>query len=121
VAVVVADVEASHIELTSMLKLLKQETPQILTIVTTKKADSELVIELINQAQVFRILSKPINVALLKEHVHAALQRYLSYKQTPKLLKSHQVQTVSAVRESNVGLRILDNLKAFRGKWFGAA
>lgn len=121
VAVVVADVEASQIELTSMLKLLKQETPQILTIVTTKKADSELVIELINQAQVFRILSKPINVALLKEHVHAALQRYLSYKQTPKLLKSHQVQTVSAVRESNVGLRILDNLKAFRGKWFGAA
>ncbi len=121
VAVVVADVEASQIELTSMLKLLKQETPQILTIVTTKKADSELVIELINQAQVFRILSKPINVALLKEHVHAALQRYLSYKQTPKLLHSHKVQTMPEVRESNLGLRILDSLKLFRGKWFGAA
>ncbi|MDH2918059.1 MAG: protein kinase [Sideroxydans sp.] len=121
VAVVLADVEASQIELTSMLKLLKQETPQILTIVTTKKADSELVIELINQAQVFRILSKPINVALLKEHIHAALQRYLSYKQTPKLLRSHKVQAVAEVRESHLGVRILDNLKLFRGKWFGAA
>ncbi len=120
VAVVVADVEASQIELTSMLKLLKQETPQILTIVTTRKADSELVIELINQAQVFRILSKPINVALLKEHVHAALQRYLSYKQTPKLLQSHKVQSMPEVRESNIGLRILNHLRLFRGKWFGA-
>lgn len=121
IAVVLADLESGQIELTSLLKLLKQETPQILTLVTTKKADSELVIELINQAQVFRILSKPINLSLLKEHIHAALQRYLSYKQAPKLLRTHQVQTLPKVRESKLGLHILDSLKALRGKWFGAS
>lgn len=119
IAVVLADLESSQIELTSLLKLLKQETPQILTLVTTKKADSELVIELINQAQVFRILSKPINLSLLKEHVHAALQRYLSYKQAPKLLRNQHVQTLPKIRESKQGLHILEGLKALHGKWFG--
>ena len=37
-------------------------------------------IELINQAQIFRFLNKPVNVRLLKGHVHAALQRYLTFK-----------------------------------------
>jgi serine/threonine-protein kinase len=120
IAVVLADLEFSKIELTSLLKLLKQEMPQILTLVITKKADSELVIELINQAQVFRILSKPIGVSVLKEHIHAALQRYLSYQQTPKLLRNHQVQNAPKVRESSIGLHILDGLKALRSKWFGA-
>ncbi|MGZ8257210.1 MAG: protein kinase domain-containing protein [Gallionella sp.] len=118
IAVLLADVESNPIELTSLLKLLKQETPHILTIVITKKADAELAIELINQAQVFRILSKPINVSSLKEHVHAALARYLSYQQAPKLLRNHQVQQNLAVRQSSLGLHILERLKALRGKWF---
>ena len=50
-----------------MLKLLKQENPQILTIVLTKASDSELVIDLINEAQIFRFLNKPVNVRAAQE------------------------------------------------------
>ena len=49
-----------------MLKLLKQEYPKILSIVATKAKDADLVIDLINQAQVFRILNKPINVGTVE-------------------------------------------------------
>ena len=103
-----------------MLKLLKEENPQIMTIVVTTASDSELVIELINQAQIFRFLNKPVNVRLLKGHVHAALQRYLTYKQTPKLVDAHRVQPAAEVRASSVGQRILDGIKSMRGRWFGA-
>ena len=85
IALVVADVEAGHEQLTAMLKLLKQEYPQILSIIATNAKDADQVIDLINQAQVFRILHKPINVTTLKAQVHAALQRYLTYQQTPEL------------------------------------
>ena len=120
IAVVITDVEASHEKMTAMLKLLKQENPQILTIVTTTASDSELVIDLINQAQIFRFLNKPVNVRMLKGHVHAALQRYLTYKREPKLLDAHRVQPAEQVRSSTLGHSILDGIKSWRGKWFGA-
>ena len=118
IAVVITDIEAGHGQLTAMLKLLKQENPQILTIVVTTASDSELVIELINEAQIFRFLNKPVNVRLLKGHVHAALQRYLTYKQSPELLNAQRVQQAGQVRASSVGRRILDGIKSLRGKWF---
>lgn len=120
IAVVITDIEAGHGQLTAMLKLLKQENPQILTIVVTTASDSELVIELINEAQIFRFLNKPVNVRLLKGHVHAALQRYLTYKQSPELLNAQRVQQADQVRASSVGRRILDGIKSLRGKWFRA-
>jgi len=119
IAVVITDVEAGHDQVMAMLKILKQENPQILTIVVTTASDSELVIELINQAQIFRFLNKPVNVHLLKGHVESALQRYLTYKESPQLLDAHRVQSVDSVRTSSVGQRVLDGIKTLRGKWFG--
>ena len=119
IAVVITDVEFGQEQLTAMLKLLKQENPQILAIVVTGASDSELVIELINQAQIFRFLNKPVNVRLMRGHVHAALQRYLTYVQAPQLLSAHKVKVVSEVRESSVGRRLLDGFRSVRGRWFG--
>jgi serine/threonine-protein kinase len=119
IAVVVTDVEARHEELTAMLKLLKQEDPEILTVVVTTASDAEMVIELINEAQIFRFLNKPVNVRLLKKHVHAALQRYLSYKQTPKLVEAHRVGPAGQVRASSLGQHILEGIRTMRGRWLG--
>ena len=115
IALVIADVESSQDQLASMLKLLKQEYPKILSIVATKAKDAELVIELINQAQVFRILNKPINVGILKEHLHAALSRYLTYVQTPQLVHAHKVEAPAQTRTSSVAINILKRLGLLRG------
>lgn len=91
IAVIVADI--GHGDQTSLtaFKLLKQDHPEILAIVMTEASDSELVIDLINQAQVFRFLTKPLNLKLLQQHVQAALARYQSFRKSPKLLKQHRV------------------------------
>ncbi|MHB8668863.1 MAG: protein kinase domain-containing protein [Burkholderiales bacterium] len=120
IAVVVADVEAGKQDTTGMLKLLKLVNPQILTIVLTNASDAELVIHLINEAQIFRFLNKPVNVKLLKQHVEAALVRYLAFEKTPQLLKQHRVQESQEMRNSPVGQKLLAGLKALRGRWFGA-
>ena len=116
IGVVITDVGAGHDQLTDMLKLLKRENPQILTIVATSASDSELVIGLINEAQIFRFLNRPVKVNLLKEHLHAALQRYLTYKQAPDLLKAHTVQP--AKTPPSFSERVLESLKVLRTKWF---
>jgi len=115
IAVVVADVESSQDQLGSMLKLLKQEYPQILSIVATKAKDAEMVIDLINQAQVFRILHKPINVTTLKAQVHAALQRYLTYQQAPQLVLAHKVEVPEKGRASSFAKHFLKSIQLFRG------
>jgi serine/threonine-protein kinase len=118
IAVLISDFEAGDEQLSAMLRLLKQENPQILTILVTAASDSELVIELINQVQVFRFLNKPVNVGLLKRHVHTALQRYLTFKQAPQLTREHPVQPSEEVRASLLGQRILDSTRTLRERWF---
>jgi serine/threonine protein kinase len=120
IAVVITDVEAEHEELTALIKLLKQENPQILTIVITRTSDAEMIIELINQAQIFRFLNKPVNVRLLKKHIMAALQRYLTFVESPELMREHLVQTSEQIRSTEIGRHMIDNMKTIRDKWFGA-
>ncbi len=115
IAVVVANVVSSQAPLTEMLKLLKQEYPQILSIVVTKAKDAEMVIDLINQAQVFRILHKPINVSTLKAQLHAALQRYLTYEQAPQLTRALKVEAPEKSRATGFAMNILKNLQFLRG------
>jgi serine/threonine-protein kinase len=91
IALIVADIESARDEAIATFKLLKQDHPEILAIVLTEASDSELVIELINQAQIFRFLNKPVNAKLLTQYVQAALTRYQSFKQSPQLLQQHKV------------------------------
>ncbi len=118
VAVVLADVSAGNDDMAAMIKLLKQENPQILTIVQTAASDSDLVIELINQAQIFRFLNKPVKVKFLKNHLSSALTQYMKYRESPQLLQQHRVQESGKVRESTVGKKILAGLMSLPKRWF---
>jgi DNA-binding NtrC family response regulator len=117
VALVITDVDFAQDQLTSMLKVLKQENPQILTIVATSASDSEMVIELINEAQVFRFLNKPVNVNLMRTHVQAALKRYIAFRNTPGLTKTQKVEVVEEIRDSAFGQDIVNKMSGARERW----
>ena len=116
-AVVITDVDFAQDQLTSMLKLLKQENPQILTIVVTSASDSEMVIELINEAQVFRFLNKPVNVNLMRTHLHAALKRYMAFRDMPDLTKTQKVEVVEKIRHSDLGQTVVKKMGGARDRW----
>ncbi|HTP97117.1 MAG TPA: response regulator [Burkholderiales bacterium] len=119
VAVIVADIGQGVEEDTATFKLLKQEHPEILAIVLTDASDSERVIELINQAQVFRFVNKPVNVKLLNSHVQAALVRYQQFRAAPKLLQTQKVSVSEKLRSSRLGQALVGRIKSLRGL-FGA-
>jgi serine/threonine-protein kinase len=112
VAVLICDLESQRVDITVLLKLLKQEHPATLVIVTTSRSDSEMIISLINEARIFRFINKPVNLTLLQSHVVAALERYYSFKQTPQLVGTQRARPSAAVRESTVGRSILDRLRS---------
>jgi serine/threonine-protein kinase len=114
-ALIIADMAKGGEEAVATFKLLKQAHPEILVIVLTEASDAELVIELINQAQIFRFVNKPVNPDLLRQHAQAALTRYQSFKQNPHL--THQHQVVPANPAGLVSQRILARVKALKS-WF---
>ncbi len=117
IALILADIGKGDAEITTALKLLKQVHPEILVIALVKASDSELVIELINEAQVFRLLNRPLDRALLKQHVQSALTRYQSYKQAPQLLHQHRVAPAHLGDESTTR-RMLERMRSLKN-WLG--
>jgi serine/threonine-protein kinase len=109
IALIVADIESAKEEATATFKLLKHDHPEILAIVLTDASDSELVIDLINQAQIFRFVNKPLNLKLLSQHVQAALTKYQSFKQLPQLAHQHQVA------EARIGESLAEKIRARMG------
>jgi len=111
VALLVADLESQRVDNTVLFKLLKQEHPQTLVIVTTGASDSELIISLINEARIFRFVNKPVNLSLLQSHIVAALERYHVFTQSPEFVKTQRAK-ISAAAESRLGRSILDKLRS---------
>jgi eukaryotic-like serine/threonine-protein kinase len=120
VAVLVADLESRRVDNTVLFKILKQEHPGTLVIVTTKASDSELIISLINEARIFRFVNKPVNLTLLQTHIVAALERYHSFKLAPALMKTQKTIAPPEVVESTVGRSILTSLRALGGRFASA-
>jgi len=90
VTIVLMDVEYTGAEGVALLKTLKHEKPGILSIVVTSASDSELMIELINQAQIFRFLNKPVNQQLVRSHLLAALERAQLLREAPELARMYK-------------------------------
>jgi response regulator RpfG family c-di-GMP phosphodiesterase/predicted Ser/Thr protein kinase len=120
VAVLVADLESKRVDNTVLFKLLKQEHPETLVVVTTRASDSELIISLINEARIFRFINKPVNLSLLQNHLVAALERYLAFKASPELMATQRARRTEEVRDSTLGRSILDKLKGLGSRLTGA-
>jgi serine/threonine protein kinase/response regulator RpfG family c-di-GMP phosphodiesterase len=114
-ALVIAELGKRSEESLPALKVLKHERPEILVIVLTEASDSELVIELINQAQIFRFINRPVDPEKLKQHTQAALTRYQSFKQNPHL--THQHKVADPTGDGSVSRKILDRVKSLKS-WF---
>ncbi len=99
VTIVLIDVEYAGAEGVALLKTLKHEKPGILSIVVTNASDSELMIELINQAQIFRFLNKPVNQQLVRSHLLAALERAQLLRESPELVQMYRPATAAAAAQ----------------------
>jgi serine/threonine-protein kinase len=97
IAAVVADIDAGRDHLVSLFKLLKKQRPEILSILVTDEPDSDLVADLVNTAQIFRFLPKPVDARELRAHVAAALRRHATFKRIPTLARKLEAARAEAL------------------------
>jgi DNA-binding NtrC family response regulator len=94
VGIIVSDTRVSNVDTTTMLKVLKQEHPEIVTVVYTATTDAVDVISLINQGQIFRFIPKPVKMVTLKQALMAAALKRRQLRCSPDSAKRHMVDSV---------------------------
>ena len=92
IAIVVAELKHRQDDVAGALKTLKRYNPSTLTIALSQLRDSRLLIELINQGQVYRFLPKPLSRELLRRSLQSAIEHYTKIRVAPMLVKRHAVE-----------------------------
>lgn len=116
VAILVTELSLGDEDLSAMIKTLKQEHPEMLTIILTCFKDTSRLVDLINQAQVFRYLPKPVRKGMLSKSIESTLTRYRAITQQPVLLRTQVVEKTLDVREQQAGDKVSEYLARLRGK-----
>jgi serine/threonine-protein kinase len=99
VGIIVAATQLGGVDITRLIKMLKREYPEIVSLLYTDATDGVDVITLINQGQIFRFLPKPIKPATLRLALSAALAKRHQLRQRPGLGVRHEVEGLSEAEQ----------------------
>ncbi|MGE1315860.1 response regulator [Pseudomonas aeruginosa] len=80
IQVLVSDLKLAGEHTAPLLKSLAQAHPRLLSLVVTPFRDTQALLELINQAQIFRYLPKPIRRGLFEKGLKAAAEQALLWR-----------------------------------------
>lgn len=116
VAILVTELSLGNEDLSAMIKTLKQTHPETLTIILTCFKDTSRLVDLINQAQVYRYLPKPVRKGMLSKSIESTIARYHSMSVRPMLLRAQVVEKPRDEAEQQVSERIAGYLAKLRGK-----
>ena len=113
IAIVIADVKHRQDDVAGALKTLKRYNPSTLTIALSQLRDSRVLIDLINQGQVYRFLPKPLSRELLRRSLQSACDHYAKIKMAPQLVRRHAVEE-PRFEATSLSARLMDYWRKIR-------
>ena len=116
IGVIVAEARVGSQDTGPLLRALKQQYPSITTVMLTKAADSDLVVKLINQVQIFRFATKPIRTGALQLAVSAAMKEHKRFRTSPSLLKRYGVAPSRELEDATLAASVLKSLSGLRSR-----
>ncbi|MBZ2188961.1 response regulator [Alcanivorax sp. JB21] len=115
-AVLVTDLQLPEGDISDALRLLKASQPELVTLVVTAFRDTGHLIRLINQAQVYRVLPRPVSRNMLLRSVESALRHHQLLQNRPALMRRHTVEATPVAADNDVGRRVRGYLDRLRGR-----
>lgn len=116
IGVIVAEASVGGADTGQLLRILKQQYPAITTVMLTSSADADLVIKLINQAQIFRFATKPIRAGAFQLAVSAAMKEHRRFRANPVLVKRHLVAASREPENSSLVASVVQSLSGLRSR-----
>lgn len=114
IGIVISDVVVNKEDITGLIKVLKSEHPDMVTVVLTAFKDANMTIGLINQGQIFRFLTKPVHKGQLRASIEASVVYHNKCKVHPILLSKHTVDKSVASANPTVASNIMSRIRTLR-------
>mgnify|MGYP001823070363 CR=1 FL=1 len=92
--VLITDIPTDFSRLNRIIGALKQQVPELVTIVVSDQRDSGNMISLINHGQVFRYEHKPVTPDKLRDDINDAAIKHMTLRNNPGLEKRHRVESL---------------------------
>jgi serine/threonine-protein kinase len=117
IGVMVCDASVNSHDVGDLLHVLKNNFPEIITVMLMRAADSEMVIRLINQARIYRFATKPIRQAVLQLAVSAAMKEHIRCIEDVRHVARHRPVKVADIDQSDIARGFLGSLKKLATRW----
>ncbi|GAA6131234.1 response regulator [Halopseudomonas sabulinigri] len=99
VDILLSDIRLGNDDLRPLLMSLAQAHPNLLSIVVTPFQDTQLLLKLINQAQIFRYLPKPIRRGMLERAIKTAVAQVEEARRQPSVPALRQAEQPRAAED----------------------
>ena len=115
IGVVISDTRVQDHPVVNLISTLKQHHPELVSVILTERADAGAAIDLINQGQIYRFITKPIIDNACKITVNSALKQHERLKESPELHQRYEVaQTAEPPPPTSGSGRLLDRIRSLR-------
>lgn len=99
VDILVSDLKLAGEDTAPLLKTLAQAHPRLLSLVVTPFQDTQALLRLVNEAQIFRYLPKPIRRGLFEKGLKAAAEQALIWRAQPQQVVTRMAEVPRDERE----------------------
>lgn len=96
------------------LKLLKQELPELLTIGMAQQTDHEKVVDLINQAKVYRYVTLPSRPSKTLFFIRSAIEQHRRHLENPVLLQQQSVEIEPQEKTQRLPEAVMSSIRSIR-------
>jgi DNA-binding NtrC family response regulator len=115
IGVVISDTRVQNNPVVNLISTLKQHHPELVSVILTDRADAGQAIELINQGQIYRFLTKPLHDNQTKITVTSAQRHHQKLTQNPELHQRYEVQKPKEEPPpTSSGARLMDRIRSLR-------
>ena len=118
IGVIVTEARVGSADMGEFLRVLKQHYPLITTVMLTKSADADLVVKLINRAQIFRFATKPLRRNVFQLAVSAAMKQHLRYRANPSLVHRTRVERSTEPEDQNLVAAVVRSLSSLKSRFW---
>ena len=115
IGVVISDTRVQDHPVVNLISTLKQHHPELVSVILTERADAGAAIDLINQGQIYRFITKPIIDNACKITVNSALKQHERLSHSPELHQRYEVANTPEPPPPTSGTgRLLDRIRSIR-------
>ncbi len=115
IGVVISDTRVQDHPVVNLIGTLKQHHPELVSVILTERADAGAAIDLINQGQIYRFITKPIVDNACKITVNSALKQHEKLLHAPELHQRYEVaRAVEPPPPTSSSGKLLDRIRSLR-------